>query len=62
MQIGSWWVRLRLCLICGHVGCCETSPNQHALKHYHSTDHPIMRSFEPHQEKMRWCYIDEIPV
>jgi uncharacterized UBP type Zn finger protein len=62
LKIGSWWVRLRLCLICGHVGCCDSSPHRHGTKHYHDTRHPIMRSFEPGQDNMRWCYIDEIPV
>jgi uncharacterized UBP type Zn finger protein len=44
---GSWWVHLRLCLECGHVGCCDDSPNKHATKHYHASKHPIVRSFEP---------------
>jgi uncharacterized UBP type Zn finger protein len=52
------WVHLRLCLTCGNVGCCDSSPYQHATAHYKNTDHPVMRSFEP-GESWRWCYVDE---
>jgi len=52
------WVHLRLCLTCGNVGCCDSSPYQHATQHYKNTDHPVMRSFEP-GESWRWCYVDE---
>ena len=62
LQIGGWWVHLRLCLICGHVGCCDASPNKHATRHFHETGHPIMRSYELGEEDMRWCYVDEIMV
>jgi uncharacterized UBP type Zn finger protein len=58
---GSTWVHLRLCLSCGHVGCCDSSPNKHATKHFHRTKHPIMRSFEP-GEDWRWCYVDKVRV
>lgn len=51
------WVHLRLCLTCGHVGCCDSSPHKHATAHFHGTDHPVMRSFEP-GEDWRWCYLD----
>jgi hypothetical protein len=44
LQIGDTWVHLRLCLICGHVGCCDSSKNKHATKHFHGTDHPITTS------------------
>jgi uncharacterized UBP type Zn finger protein len=54
---GSWWVHLRLCLTCGHVGCCDNSPNTHATKHFHATKHAIMRSFEP-GEDWGWCFVD----
>jgi uncharacterized UBP type Zn finger protein len=54
----SNWVHLRLCLTCGHVGCCDNSPNKHATKHYHETGHPIIRSFEP-GETWGYCYADE---
>lgn len=55
---GGRWVHLRLCLTCGHVGCCDSSPNTHATKHFHATKHPVMRSFEP-GEDWSWCYEDE---
>jgi uncharacterized UBP type Zn finger protein len=61
LKIGSTWVHLRLCMECGHVGCCDSSPNKHATKHFHKTKHPIMRSIEP-GESWGWCYIDEIEV
>ena len=59
LQTGDEWVHLRLCLECGHVGCCDDSPNRHATKHFHSTKHPIMRSFEP-GEDWGYCYVDHI--
>jgi hypothetical protein len=52
-------VHLRLCRICGHVGCCDSSNNKHATKHFHLTQHPVMRSLEP-GENWSWCYIDEM--
>jgi uncharacterized UBP type Zn finger protein len=58
LQMGSDWVHLRLCLSCGHVGCCDSSPNKHGTKHFKSTGHPIIRSFEP-GEGWKWCYVDE---
>ena len=61
LQTGDRWVLLRECLICGHIGCCDQSPNRHATKHFHSTQHPIIRSFEP-GEDWRWCYVDELLV
>ncbi|HUF37364.1 MAG TPA: UBP-type zinc finger domain-containing protein [Anaerolineales bacterium] len=62
LRDGNWWVRLRMCLVCGHVGCCDSSPNRHARRHFEETSHPVIRSFEPNQEGMRWCFIDETPV
>lgn len=59
LAMGSEWVHLRLCLGCGHVGCCDNSINRHATKHFRTTKHPIMRSFEP-GEDWGWCYIDEL--
>src|SRR6266496_3802831 len=56
---GDEWVHLRLCLECGHVGCCDDSPNRHATKHFHKTKHPIMRSFEP-GEDWGWCFVDQL--
>jgi hypothetical protein len=59
--IGGTWVHLRLCLQCGHVACCNDSPNRHAMKHFQSTGHPIIRSFEP-GEDWAWCWVDEMAV
>lgn len=59
LRDGTRWVHLRLCLDCGHVGCCDSSPGKHATAHFHETAHPVMRSFEP-GETWRWCYIDEV--
>lgn len=59
LKMGDTWVHLRLCLTCGHVGCCDTSINKHATKHFHRTQHPIMRSFEP-GEDWGWCYADQV--
>ena len=56
---GTHWVHLRLCLVCGHVGCCDSSPQQHATAHFHQTKHPVMRSAEP-GESWRWCFLHEI--
>lgn len=61
LAIGGAWVHLRLCLTCGHVGCCDSSPNRHARKHFHTVKHPIIRSFEP-GEDWRWCFVDEAEV
>ena len=58
LRIGGTWVHLRECMVCGEVGCCDNSPNQHATKHFHATDHPIIRSLEP-DEDWYWCYVDE---
>lgn len=57
LKTGDPWVHLRLCLSCGHVGCCDNSINRHATKHFASTHHPIIRSFEP-GERWGWCYLD----
>jgi uncharacterized UBP type Zn finger protein len=59
LKMGDTWVHLRMCLECGHVGCCDSSTNKHATKHFHTTKHPIMRSIEP-GESWKWCYIDEL--
>lgn len=58
---GDRWVHLRICMTCGHVGCCDSSPNKHATKHFHASGHPIVQSFEP-GEDWRWCYVDEVEV
>jgi len=59
LKTGGQWVHLRECLACGHVGCCDDSPNTHATKHYHATKHPVIRSAQP-GEDWRWCYVDEV--
>lgn len=61
LRIGGRWVHLRLCLECGHVGCCDSSPNRHATKHFHASGHPVIRSFEP-GENWAWCYVDEVMI
>jgi hypothetical protein len=61
LRLGDSWVHLRLCLSCGHVGCCDSSKNRHATAHFWTTRHPIVRSLEP-GEDWRWCYIDEVVV
>ena len=54
---GGYWVHLRRCLTCQRVSCCDSSPARHASKHFQSTKHPVMRSFEP-GEAWRWCFVD----
>ena len=58
LRLGTPWVHLRLCLTCGHVGCCDSSPMRHARAHAHTVGHPIVQSMEP-GETWRWCYVDE---
>ena len=58
-RIGGRWVHLRLCLVCGHVGCCDSSPHKHAIRHFELTGHPIVRSIEP-GETWGWCYVDAV--
>jgi CPA2 family monovalent cation:H+ antiporter-2 len=59
LKIGDSWVHLRICMTCGHVGCCDSSKNKHATRHFHAKSHPVVRSLEP-GENWAWCYIDEI--
>jgi hypothetical protein len=59
LKMGDSWVHLRLCMHCGHVGCCDDSKNRHATKHFHATSHPIVRSLEP-GETWGWCFVDQI--
>ena len=59
LKIGARWVHLRLCETCGHVGCCDSSPNRHATKHFHATSHPIIKSFEK-GEDWGFCYADNL--
>jgi uncharacterized UBP type Zn finger protein len=58
---GDTWVHLRLCRVCGHVGCCDDSKNRHATRHFHATGHPIITSLEP-GEDWSWCYVDEVAM
>jgi uncharacterized UBP type Zn finger protein len=59
LDMGSGWVHLRLCLQCGHVGCCDNSPNRHATAHFTSEGHPLIRSYEP-GEDWWYCYVDDV--
>jgi hypothetical protein len=61
LKMSDQWVHLRMCLSCAHVGCCDSSKNKHATKHFHGTHHAIMQSHEP-GEDWRWCYVDEMMV
>jgi uncharacterized UBP type Zn finger protein len=61
LERGDWWIHLRLCMICGHVGCCDDSPNRHATAHFHATQHPVIKSYEP-GEDWAWCYVDEVEL
>ncbi|WP_303310458.1 UBP-type zinc finger domain-containing protein [Hymenobacter sp. BT730] len=58
LALGDKWVHLRVCQTCGHVGCCDSSKNKHATKHFHATQHPVVISAEP-GEQWAWCYKDE---
>jgi hypothetical protein len=58
LETGDWWVHLRLCRTCGHVGCCDDSPNRHATAHFHATTHPIIEGYDP-PEGWGWCFVDE---
>jgi hypothetical protein len=59
LRTGDRWVHLRMCRACGHVGCCDSSPNRHATAHFRSTRHPLVTSYEP-GEDWWWCYVDEV--
>jgi hypothetical protein len=59
LRIGGRWVHLRMCQVCGHVGCCDNSPNRHATAHFHGSGHPLVQSYEP-GERWWWCYVDEV--
>lgn len=61
LELGDTWVHLRQCLICGHVGCCDSSRNRHATKHFRATTHPIVRSLE-RGESWMWCFVDEVAM
>ena len=59
LKMGDPWLHLRLCVTCGHVGCCDDSPNRHATAHFDAASHPIIRSLEPGEE-WNWCYVDKV--
>jgi uncharacterized UBP type Zn finger protein len=59
LAAGGKWVHLRICLECGRVGCCDSSPGRHASAHAHESGHPIIRSLEP-GEDWSWCFEDEV--
>lgn len=61
LKTGDRWLHLRLCETCGHVGCCDSSPNRHATKHFQATSHPVIKSFEP-GEAWGYCYADDLFV
>ena len=61
LRTGGRWVHLRLCMTCGHVGCCDSSPNRHASKHAAAAEHPVVQSFERGEDWM-WCYVDEVYI
>jgi hypothetical protein len=59
LAMGGRWVHLRMCRICGHVGCCDSSPSKHASAHFRTVGHPLVQSYEP-GEDWWWCYADEV--
>jgi uncharacterized UBP type Zn finger protein len=59
LAIGGRWVHLRRCAECGHIGCCDSSPNRHATAHFHETQHPLIQSYEPGEEWF-YCYADDV--
>ena len=59
LAAGDGWVHLRLCMSCGYVGCCDSSPNKHASAHARAVDHPVVQSFEPGEDWF-WCFVDEV--
>ena len=61
LRDGGRWVHLRVCMSCGHVGCCDSSPAKHASAHFHDAGHPLIQSFEP-GEDWWWCYVDEVSL
>ncbi len=61
LKAGTTWVHLRMCLECGHVGCCDSSQGKHATGHFRETQHPLMRSIEP-GETWGWCFVDQLGI
>jgi uncharacterized UBP type Zn finger protein len=58
LAMGGSWLHLRRCLACGHIGCCDSSPNKHASAHFAATSHPLIQSYEPGEEWV-WCFVDQ---
>jgi len=58
LKTGDTWINLRMCLTCGYVGCCDSSPNKHASHHFKQTGHPIVQAFKGDEDWV-WCYIDK---
>ena len=61
LALGDTWVNLRMCMVCGQVGCCDDSKNKHASRHFQTTGHPIMRSLVPGEDWM-WCFVDRVTI
>jgi uncharacterized UBP type Zn finger protein len=61
MKTGDRWVHLRICLSCGAVNCCDSSPNKHATGHFHHSGHPLVQSFQPGEDWL-WCYVDQFAM
>ena len=61
LKTGARWVHLRLCLTCGEVNCCDSSPNRHATKHFHASGHPLIQSAQPGEDWV-WCYVDQMSM
>jgi uncharacterized UBP type Zn finger protein len=59
LRSGGRWVHLRMCMSCGHVGCCDNSPNRHATAHFRAKAHPLIQSYEP-GEDWWFCYVDDL--
>jgi uncharacterized UBP type Zn finger protein len=60
LKAGQHWVQLRMCLSCGHIGCCDSTPGRHATKHFRETGHPVMQAFK--SGNWKWCYVHEAYV
>ena len=61
LETGDTWVHLRMCLVCGHVGCCDSSKNKHATAHFRESGHPLVQSYEPGEDWI-WCFVDELAM
>jgi uncharacterized UBP type Zn finger protein len=61
LKVGGDWVHLRMCLTCGKIGCCDSSPSRHARAHWHESGHPLVRSAEP-REDWAWCFEDDVAL